>query len=749
MRGFRNGFSVLLAFALVVPAAATAATQLQAGNAITLSEHGGALKAKLVRLPSGRLVAVYGDYADPGNYTVYDVKANTERPARDVFVRTCDAATTDCNDIANWSAPQNVSGTATRSSMNADWTGTSDGSSDRSPFYGDSGKPTAFGTGSRVVVTWTDKFCPDGNPATPVTDPVKQRSVTYQEREGREVPFSCTYVVSSADGGTTWSTPVQLSSGERDAIQDVSRGLGSGQWAITWQEDPLGLQLGEAAGPGEGASGARVSGGTDIWYAYADAGWKDADTADGFGVWHPPVRLTDNTSRTAGSSHDTVKDSAGTTVDNTLIDGGTTGASRANLAVQLGSADGGTARAVVAYEESKGTGETDPGKFVRYHTFAWDDPDTDAAGCIISDPSENGRRVRFVAQKEPGSQSGLRLAIFWKEGVYIQGGPSDIVLRLGIADGHNGLGIQDLRPSVDAETCETSDPTTAATVTNTPALNLSSRTGSAGATDDGDIAASTLADHPEQNAEENAIAHRAQLRGDDLYVGYAYTPMLSELRYSNTRNYNFYLRHYAAAAGHWSAPENLSAISDTSINVREPRLVGTPGNGPGCTDPDNPATPEDCQAKGVFYVAWGRETNVSEWTNNTPDSLGLDTTRGEDRGNYYTRVIPLAGSNADVEARESQLRTTPAGNILYAVWNETDSTGDTDARFRTVSTYNEPAPATSESDDENGIMGCTYNPGAPFDPTLIVIVGLAIAGTVIQRKRHGSAGESRLPKLGS
>jgi len=716
--------------ALTIAFAAPAATQLEQGDAVTLSGHGGAFKTKITSLTTGpnagRLVVVYGDTPAAAR-TVYDVKAQSERPARDVFIRYCDAQSVDCSDLGNWSAAEDISNTVAQSSSDADWRGNG-----AEPYPGDSGKPQLFAAGNRVVVTWTDTYCPDGDPATVAADPVVQRSVTYFDLDDREIPFSCLYVASSADGGATWKAPVQLSSGERDAIQDVSRGLGSGQWAITWQEDPLGLQLGSAEGPGEGASGARVSGGTEIWYAYANGTWTDDDAADGYGFWHPPVRLTDNATQTAAGPHDVVKDSSGAVVDDASIEGGDAGASRANLALQYNPDIDSAPTALVAYEESKDSEGVDAGKFVRYHHFAWNDPaSSPPQGCIISNPADNARRVRFVPQKNPGTQSGMRLAIFWKEGEYTQGGPSDIMLRKGIASGGStGFAPSDMTPPVDTAGCDTSDYTTAIALNNTRALNISSRTQTARAAADTEIASSTLADSTSQNFEENAIAHRALLRGDDLYVGYTYTPVLSELLYNNTQNYNFYIRHYDGAVGQWSAPENLSNITDTSINVREPRLVGTPSSGPGCADPSSPADPEQCQDTSVFYVAWGLQTNVSAWSLEQPENLDLQVGRGEDRGAYYTDLLGLAAT--DHEEAESQLRPTPAGHYLYAVWNETDATGSTRAKFRIVSTYEAPEDtdagltgAAGDGDSKNWFQkafGCTYSPEAPFDPLLPALV---------------------------
>ena len=705
-----------IALATAFPGAVLAGTGLSFSDAVELSANGGANKTKLVRMSSGRLISVFGDYTDPQGNTVYDVKSQTERPARDIFMRYCDG---DCSQSASWSEAVNLSNTADKSSIDTDW----DGDGTRTPFPGDSDKPNIYNTGSRIVVSWVDKYCDGG----------AQRTVSYLTLENREIPFSCTYAITSADNGATWSDPVQLSSGERDAKQDVSRGLGTGEWAITWQEDPRGLQLGEADGPGDGASGANVSHGTDIWYSYAASGWSDQD----LGIWSTPVRVTDNyDSQTASGSYDTIRDSSGNEVDGSLIESGKAGASRANLAVQMGSLDDGIPQVILAYEETKGSEGLDEGKLVRYHTFDWDQPE-EQAGCVISDPTMNARRVRFVPQKEAGSESGLRLGIFWKEGEYTQGGPSDIMLRTGIVNGGNGFSPEELVPAVDSN-CAVSDYADVLTLNNTPALNMSSRTETAQATTDDTLATSTLSDDTNQKVEENALAHRGLLRGDDLYIGYSYTPVLAELLYTNTQNYNFYLRHYDAAAGTWSAPENMSNETDTGINVREPRLVGTPGSNASKCETDT----EECQDTSRFYVAWGSQTNISEWSQDETTELDLYVTRAEDKGDYMTPVVRFAGEEDGVETFESQSRMTPAGNYLFTVWNQIDSEG-THAMFREAEAIELPEDtdedaSSSDSDGDGPLIGCSYHPGAPFDPTLLLLTALAIGGLTVRRMKAGS-----------
>ncbi len=251
--------------------------------------------------------------------------------------------------------------------------------------------------------------------------------------------------------------------------------------------------------------------------------------------------------------------------------------------------------AIVAYEESKGAGQPGlvSGKFVRYHQFPFQTPpsaEIDKAGCIISDPEENGRRVRLVTQGTPGPESGLRWVIFWRQGIGGQGAPADIVLRMGISN----FTPAKLYPAVDPG-CATSLFEEASLLQNQAPYNVSSNTPVA--------TTANLYDTTAANSVENSRAHRALLRGDDLYVGYTYTEddLLSQLRRPRA-NYNFWLRPFDATTGTWASPRNLSKVSNRNVDVKEPRLMGTPGSGPGC-----PNNPQECQNTDIFFAAWGTE----------------------------------------------------------------------------------------------------------------------------------------------
>ena len=255
---------------------------LSSGGEVT--GNGAAFKTKLVRMGNGLLVSAFGDSINGSDAVAYGLKADDVHPVRDVFVRTC--MPSDTNDYGasqeDWSAAVNISNTADKTSSSTKWTRDANGDliDTKVAFPGDSEKPNIFNAGTTAVVTWTDKYCPGG----------EQRSVSYLERDGIEVPFSCVYV-SYADlavDPNAWTT-VQLTSGKRDAKQDVNKGVShdsKAKWIVTWQEDPQGLQIGGGDGPGDGASGASVAHGTDIWLTTTNDIHNES--------FAEPLRLTNN-----------------------------------------------------------------------------------------------------------------------------------------------------------------------------------------------------------------------------------------------------------------------------------------------------------------------------------------------------------------------------------------------------------------------------------------------------------------------
>ena len=614
---------------------------------VTLSTNlgGNAIKSKLVRLvyPEGDgfahvLVCVYSDSVGPDVWS-YD---GGMFGAQDVFV------TRSADDGETWSTPVNISNTAMLSSISADHDGDPD--TPPIPYHGDSEKPNIFNVGKNVVVTWVDRYAPGD----------EQRTVAYPEFGLIEMPYACVYEARSSDGGLTWSPARALSNGYRDAKQDVNKGSTAG-WAVTWQEDPQGLQPGQAEGPGEGGSGATVAKGSDIWWTSRTTPQLVADAP-----FPAAARLTDNFTMMGQGT-------------NEGYEYGQQGASRANLALV-----GGTA--VVAYEETKGLEGLDDGKYVRYHVFsAFDDsmPDaTEGVGWIVSDPTQNARRVRFVTQGTPGPKSGAKMFMFYKEGEYDQGGPSDIIGRAA----HGGFMPENLVPAVAP------NPTTREVAFgNTPGLNLSSSMG--------------LEAHSGDDDFEDARAHRALIDGDFIAIGWSYTPDWAIARFTDLENYNFWMRRSFDGGVTWDEPRNLSNITDTTINVKEPRLIKTPSS----PDPSEPRDPN------AFVVGWGTEVNTYEHLGLPPEELDIVVTRTTDRGETYAPIVAIADGPAN--QYESQIRCTPDAETIHAVWQERID-GTTTVEYRAI--HHDPNLISGDLNgdgvvdgDDFGVMLAAWGPCPP------------------------------------
>lgn len=550
------------------------------------------------------------------------------------------------------------------------------------PFVATNNKPNIYvapvgvvaaGKGADALVTWTATDCQGA----------AGQKVNLNLNTGPQ-PYLCLYASRSVDGGVTWSTPQRLTDGTVDPDEDVPAGyvkadLTAGGFAVSFQADPAGLQQGEAEGPGDGASGAKVSAGTNIWYTFLNkANFENGNP------FPAPVQVSDNNSATVGDP----------------------GASRANLAIS-----GGTT--VLAYEETKVGG----GKQIVYHSFPYATPQTNNAGTVVSDPAASARRVRFVLQGNEalmdadgdgdaadGDTKGVHVLMLWRQSPVsgIADAPADIIVRRGIK-------------------------------------NTTLRVGSTGF-----LAGDVLADTPVNLTDpatttDNALAHRAVLRGDFAAVAYDYTADKSAADVYNA-TYNLFITRSMNGGDTWGAAVNMSNLGSNSVRVVEPRLVGTPGT---IKRPDGTATadPSDVQDRNVLFVAWGTETNDAAGT-----PLDIYITRSTDQGVTYEDTQLLAGGTT--AQSEAQLRSPPDGKTMGALWMQQDvGAGTTDVAYRngvetavpvtppgTGGTTDGTTPSAEASNDDGG--GCTLGNGnAAFDPMFYALLAAALAGLGWRRRR--------------
>jgi MYXO-CTERM domain-containing protein len=638
----------------------------------------------------GALISVYADSPD-ATKMVWDYTGE-QRLARDLFVtRSLDGGTT-------WSQPVNLTSHTGLTSATADPDGV--GPLGQTTFWGDCDKPTVIAstqTGKNAVIIFGSSYNAllNGN----------QNSSVYPEFGGVEVPFYCTYVMWTKDAGATWSLQ-QMSDGERDSKQQTAFGTGAG-FAFSWQEDPHGLQPGQAEGPGDGGSGAKTSQGTDIWYTAAT---RTAMNGAGFTGFPAAVRVTDNfTSR-----------------DQDNIEYGPERASRCNIAI-VGQT------VVFAYEETKALEQFDTGKYIRYHThtpfstvttseigfeshpYGLTGDVTKGQGWIVSDPLENARRVRILSQGTPGTTTGMTIAFLYRQGLYDQGGPSDIMVRVGKKNTtldplSTGLRPEDFTPSLAFNSTGTYPlPTGLASGSdrevaggNAQALNMSSRLGLTATTDDDNI--------------ENALAHRGEMDDDEIIVGYSWTNDGILARYTDLANYNFFIRRSFDGGQTWDAARNMTNITDTKISVREPRVVKTPKN-------TNPATP---QATNTFFVSWGTEVNQYEHLAEKVINLDIYITRTVNDGDSFEKPQLLSSATIDAEDEESQLRPEPEGKVVHAIWMDMETaTGALNVKYSKGTEVTVPdAKKDGGADDDSG---CSTGGGSSPWLMLLGLVAIGLA----------------------
>lgn len=422
---------------------------------------------------------------------------------------------------------------------------------------------------------------------------------------------------------------------------------------------------------------------------------------------------------------------------------GDTGASRPNLFLQKDIE--GKTWAILAYEETKGRNEIffdgvqaleDLGKNSRYHSFAFNKPDEIAQGEYVNMPElyndlpvvrwcvddlgalheradltscpasttpvyarENARRIRFALQGEKAvKSSGTVLVTFYKQGMEGKGAPSDIMMRRMVlgddaATGGNPYAYKNF-------VCEAADVygncykgAKNMSSTTTDAYELPTQLEPIGDTltlcpklTAWHWSADNFADTTSTTICDDSRAHRGQLRGDFLAMGYTWTPNWAPARNGNDK-YDFFIRRsfdggqtfttkgdvehlsyfdpdptvsgdqYLVSttilAGKFEPPRNVSLLRNNFESVIEPRIVAVPGSITLKGDANSDAKPDLCTADKkpcfpaedkanykVFIASYGLANNSDENDDGDLDSYPTDMyfAKSEDEGESYLTV---------------------------------------------------------------------------------------------------------------
>lgn len=505
------------------------------------------------------------------------------------------------------------------------------------PAYGHCHKPVLQVKGNRLFVVWSSRYAFEGNPryeseGDPYGMGIDEEIPKHWQKEGDtldvftgqqsvdytnlgfsdvgEVAFSavwaCRGVIITDSmagngmwknykaGDVVWYAPERLTSGVRDANQLFAGGAGGAGFALTWQEDPLGLRPGSAEGPGDGWGGAVTSNGTDIWYSYITWGEMLATNSTPTPGDRPvatnkmslPVRISNND--LGYNSDDDDANETAAARPNCFLQAYTVNPSAA-LCDQVKSA-----WAIIAYAETrtnplgrmepKSPGSPDAGKNVIYHSFEFTKPledvsdsdanvrsghianlqrtDADGNPLWVTDFSGNPildsngeklplyyncRRPRFVMQgKSTAGESGTVLLLLYKAGIGGSGSSSDIMLRRCVATGSGN-------PYKFENFVSGAQNLSAVTVTKLGFAGLRAL--------EWEQTAANLQDKPEANSLEDARAHRGAIRGDFVVMGYTWTPNI-EMSLKGHDTYNFYIRKSYDGGQTWTTdPDGTTDVT--------------------------------------------------------------------------------------------------------------------------------------------------------------------------------------------
>ncbi|UFH58174.1 DUF5011 domain-containing protein [Sulfurovum mangrovi] len=261
---------------------------------------------------------------------------------------------------------------------------------------------------------------------------------------------------------------------------------------------------------------------------------------------------------------------------------------------------------------------------------------------------ENARRLVIGTQIDScdaNESADMTFAILYKQSFEVQGSSSDMFVRVNYGFTYDSFGTL-----TDANLAEPLDVSNVSaqylTTTDDPALYQVSWN------------PENLNDYSYENPRENTFSPRIFLRGENIYVGFEYTPYETmdgeQLPLEGLFPSNFHTNIYMNGA--WQGPVNITQVTDSSTSTVDARFFTTPKG-----SYDTTGLESDKSNPDVLFVTWGTIFKGTE--------ADLFFKRSTDNGASWEEEQNLSSvSTTLVQEKEVESFASPDGKHIYNFW---------------------------------------------------------------------------------
>jgi hypothetical protein len=273
-----------------------------------------------------------------------------------------------------------------------------------------------------------------------------------------------------------------------------------------------------------------------------------------------------------------------------------------------------------------------------------DDPYSDGSGEMIF---ENARRLVIGTQIDScdANETGaLTFAILYKQSFEVQGASSDMFVRTWRGFTYDDAALLDGR-----------------VVTNVSSQEVTVGEGSAPEDYIVTWSEDNLGDNTYDNNRENTFSPRIFLRGENINIGFEYTPyeaLEGEPVPVDGAWFpaNFHTNLYSGVDGNWTGPVNITQVIDKKVNTVDARFFTTPKG-----SFDTTGLESDKSNPNVLFVTWGTLVDGEE--------ADLFFKRSTDNGQTWEDEQNLSSiQGSTVQEKEVESFASPDGKHIYNVW---------------------------------------------------------------------------------